>query len=149
MGISDAHSSSLTSRVFPIFLETLEMLYLLFFALSDAKPLRTFAGNALIQSGCMSETIDKGEVVAARNIRVQFGAVKALDGAELVIHEGECVGLVGHNGAGKSTIVNVINGGLTRMKAASPITVRQAMAWRPPVSTAFAVSFRSCRSSPI
>lgn len=44
---------------------------------------------------------------------MQFGAVKALDGAELVIYEGECVGLVGHNGAGKSTIVNVINGGLT------------------------------------
>jgi ribose transport system ATP-binding protein len=53
------------------------------------------------------------EVVAARNIRVQFGAVTALDGADLVIHEGECVGLVGHNGAGKSTIVNVINGGLS------------------------------------
>lgn len=66
-----------------------------------------------VQFGCMSHSIDKGEVVAARNIRVQFGAVKALDGAELVIHEGECVGLVGHNGAGKSTIVNVINGGLT------------------------------------
>ncbi|MBV2143635.1 sugar ABC transporter ATP-binding protein [Falsochrobactrum sp. TDYN1] len=60
----------------------------------------------------MSEPVVKQEVVAARNIRVQFGAVKALDGAELVIREGECVGLVGHNGAGKSTIVNVINGGL-------------------------------------
>jgi ribose transport system ATP-binding protein len=69
--------------------------------------------SSLIQFECMSETIDKREVVAARNIRVQFGAVKALDGAELVIHEGECVGLVGHNGAGKSTIVNVINGGLS------------------------------------
>lgn len=66
-----------------------------------------------IQFGCMSHSIDKGEVVAARNIRVQFGAVKALDGADLAIYEGECVGLVGHNGAGKSTIVNVINGGLT------------------------------------
>ncbi|OYR16906.1 hypothetical protein CEV33_4031 [Brucella grignonensis] len=32
MGISDAHSSSLTSRVFPIFLETLEMLYLFVFS---------------------------------------------------------------------------------------------------------------------
>ncbi|MEN5278292.1 sugar ABC transporter ATP-binding protein [Brucella sp. TWI432] len=61
----------------------------------------------------MANSIDKSEVVVARNIRVQFGAVKALDGAELVIHKGECIGLVGHNGAGKSTIVNVINGGLS------------------------------------
>ncbi|MBB5702243.1 ribose transport system ATP-binding protein [Ochrobactrum daejeonense] len=61
----------------------------------------------------MTETAEKREVVAARNVRVQFGAVKALDGAELVIHKGECMGLVGHNGAGKSTIVNVINGGLS------------------------------------
>lgn len=53
------------------------------------------------------------DVVAARGIRVTFGAVKALDGADLVIRAGECLGLVGHNGAGKSTIVNVINGGLT------------------------------------
>ncbi|GGA88038.1 ABC transporter ATP-binding protein [Brucella endophytica] len=56
---------------------------------------------------------EKNEVVAARNIHVRFGAVRALDGAEFVIRQGECVGLVGHNGAGKSTIVNVINGGLT------------------------------------
>lgn len=61
----------------------------------------------------MSEVITGQEVVAARGIRVSFGAVKALDGADLVIRSGECVGLVGHNGAGKSTIVNVINGGLT------------------------------------
>jgi ribose transport system ATP-binding protein len=61
----------------------------------------------------MTETLYREEVVAARGVRVTFGAVKALDGADLVIHAGECVGLVGHNGAGKSTIVNVINGGLS------------------------------------
>ena len=61
----------------------------------------------------MTEALKREEVVAARGVRVTFGAVKALDGADLVIHSGECVGLVGHNGAGKSTIVNVINGGLT------------------------------------
>jgi len=60
----------------------------------------------------MNEVTARPEVVAARGIKVTFGAVKALDGADLVIHAGECVGLVGHNGAGKSTIVNVINGGL-------------------------------------
>lgn len=52
-------------------------------------------------------------VVSARGIKVHFGAVKALDGADLTVLAGECIGLVGHNGAGKSTIVNVINGGLS------------------------------------
>ncbi len=61
----------------------------------------------------MNDIIETEEVVAARGVKVVFGAVKALDGADLVIRSGECVGLVGHNGAGKSTIVNVINGGLT------------------------------------
>jgi len=61
----------------------------------------------------MNDVTARPEVVAARGIKVTFGAVKALDGADLVVHAGECVGLVGHNGAGKSTIVNVINGGLT------------------------------------
>ncbi|HEX2147936.1 MAG TPA: ATP-binding cassette domain-containing protein, partial [Pseudorhizobium sp.] len=61
----------------------------------------------------MSELAPNPEVAAARGVKVAFGAVKALDGADLVIRQGECVGLVGHNGAGKSTIVNVINGGLT------------------------------------
>ena len=61
----------------------------------------------------MNDIIEKQEVVAARGVKVVFGAIKALDGADLTIRAGECVGLVGHNGAGKSTIVNVINGGLT------------------------------------
>lgn len=69
--------------------------------------------NIKIDSDCMTETLKREEVVAARGVRVTFGAVKALDGADLIIHAGECVGLVGHNGAGKSTIVNVINGGLS------------------------------------
>ncbi len=64
-------------------------------------------------SDCMTEAVKRQEVVAARGIKVTFGAVRALDGADLIIHAGECIGLVGHNGAGKSTIVNVINGGLT------------------------------------
>ncbi len=61
----------------------------------------------------MTANLMKNEVVAARGVKLAFGAVKALDGVDLVIRAGECVGLVGHNGAGKSTIVNVINGGLS------------------------------------
>lgn len=51
-------------------------------------------------------------VVSVKNVHIQFGAVKALDGVDLEIGSGEVVGLIGHNGAGKSTIVNVINGAL-------------------------------------
>ncbi|WP_417691228.1 sugar ABC transporter ATP-binding protein [Roseibium sp.] len=52
-------------------------------------------------------------LVALTDARVHFGAVRALDGVSLTISPGECLGLIGHNGAGKSTAVNVINGGLT------------------------------------
>ncbi|THK34769.1 sugar ABC transporter ATP-binding protein [Ensifer sp. MPMI2T] len=52
-------------------------------------------------------------IVEVADAKVCFGAVKALDGVTLAILPGECLGLVGHNGAGKSTIVSVINGGLT------------------------------------
>ena len=55
----------------------------------------------------------KKAVIEVDDARVSFGAVKALDGVTLGVMPGECIGLVGHNGAGKSTIVNVINGGLT------------------------------------
>lgn len=60
----------------------------------------------------MTEIAQRSAVVAAQGVKVHFGAVKALDGVDLAIMSGECIGLVGHNGAGKSTIVNVINGGL-------------------------------------
>ncbi|MBP2550744.1 ribose transport system ATP-binding protein [Neorhizobium galegae] len=61
----------------------------------------------------MTEVSETEAVVSIRQVRVEFGAVKALDGVDFEVRPGEAVGLVGHNGAGKSTIVNVINGGLS------------------------------------
>jgi ABC-type sugar transport system ATPase subunit len=45
-----------------------------------------------------------------RDIHRSFGAVKALRGATLQVEEGSVHGLVGHNGAGKSTMVRVVSG---------------------------------------
>ena len=43
-----------------------------------------------------------------KDISMSFGSVKALDGVNLEIDEGTVLGLVGDNGAGKSTTMKII-----------------------------------------
>jgi D-xylose transport system ATP-binding protein len=45
-----------------------------------------------------------------RGIVKSFGGVRALDGIDLSVRPGECVGLCGENGAGKSTLMKVLSG---------------------------------------
>src|SRR5690606_10361418 len=49
-------------------------------------------------------------------IQLAYGARTIFDDLELVIEEGECVGLVGVNGSGKSTLLTIA-AGLTRPDA--------------------------------
>lgn len=44
------------------------------------------------------------------NLHVSYGAIKALQGINLHLEEGEIVALIGGNGAGKSTTLNTISG---------------------------------------
>jgi branched-chain amino acid transport system ATP-binding protein len=50
------------------------------------------------------------ERLEAREVRVHFEGVKALDGIDLVLERGELLGVIGPNGAGKTTLVNTLTG---------------------------------------
>ncbi|HTJ89402.1 MAG TPA: sugar ABC transporter ATP-binding protein [Acidocella sp.] len=50
------------------------------------------------------------EPLALRGIVKTFGATRALDNANLVLQPGEIHGLIGQNGAGKSTMIKVLAG---------------------------------------
>ena len=47
------------------------------------------------------------------SVSVYFGATRALNDLNMSIRAGEIVGLLGHNGAGKSTVLNVATGAVT------------------------------------
>jgi branched-chain amino acid transport system ATP-binding protein len=56
------------------------------------------------------DTPDSTPLLAADDVRKQFGALVVLDGVELSVGAGEAVGIVGPNGAGKTTLLDVLAG---------------------------------------
>jgi len=51
-----------------------------------------------------------GPVIQTKNLVKTFGAVRALDGLDLQINQGEVAGFLGPNGSGKSTTIRVLLG---------------------------------------
>lgn len=49
-------------------------------------------------------------MVEARDLALQFGSRRALDGLTLTVNAGETYGLIGPNGAGKTTLIRAIAG---------------------------------------
>jgi signal transduction histidine kinase/ABC-type branched-subunit amino acid transport system ATPase component len=49
-------------------------------------------------------------LLSVSGLAVQFGALRALDGVDLVVQPGELVALAGENGAGKTTLVRCVAG---------------------------------------
>jgi branched-chain amino acid transport system permease protein len=52
-------------------------------------------------------------VLSVDNVHKSFGGLKALRGATLDVYEGEILGLIGPNGCGKTTLINMITGHLS------------------------------------
>jgi branched-chain amino acid transport system ATP-binding protein len=54
--------------------------------------------------------IDRPTVLHVEDLLVSYGAVRAVRGVSLALHENECFGVVGANGAGKSSLLAGISG---------------------------------------
>ncbi len=72
----------------------------------------------------MSET--RTPLVELRKISVAFGGLKAVNEASVDLYPGEVVGLVGHNGAGKSVLMKVLSGANPRDSGEIYINGQQA-----------------------
>lgn len=49
-------------------------------------------------------------IIQVNNLTKSFGSKKAVDGLSFEVHRGEVFGLLGHNGAGKSTTIDLMLG---------------------------------------
>jgi ABC-2 type transport system ATP-binding protein len=77
------------------------------------------------------------EVIAARGLRVSYGKVEALRGVDLSIAQGEIFGLIGPDGAGKTTALDVLagilepSGGAATVLGKSPRDARDDVGFLP------------------
>jgi simple sugar transport system ATP-binding protein len=79
---------------------------------------------------------DDTPVIEAEGLTKSFGRTRALRDVSLAIRPGECLGLVGRNGAGKSTVVSILSGlrrpdrGAVRLAGRTAPPVTDPAAWR-------------------
>ena len=58
----------------------------------------------------MSESQSTSPMLQARDLRLSFGSINALDGVEATLWPGEVLAIVGESGSGKTTLLNVLSG---------------------------------------
>jgi branched-chain amino acid transport system ATP-binding protein len=72
-----------------------------------------------------------GAVLETVNVTRCFGAVRAVDGLTVQLAEGEVVGIVGPNGSGKTTFVNIVTGYLKPTEGAVRFRGRDITSLKP------------------
>ena len=82
-------------------------------------------------------------LIEMTGIEKRFGITRALRGVDLTLSAGECLGLVGRNGAGKSTVVSILSGltepdaGEIRFAGARAPRAGDVTRWREWIATVF------------
>jgi Cu-processing system ATP-binding protein len=80
--------------------------------------------------------------IDVRGVSRRYGSHIAVDNVDLILRAGECIGLVGHNGAGKSTMIKMMlglvrpDGGVVRVLGEDPsggpaVAARRALGYLP------------------
>ncbi len=63
-----------------------------------------------VEAPHVARTVSSQPLLEVRNLSKAFKGVQALDGVSLQVHQGEILGLLGPNGSGKTTFINVVSG---------------------------------------
>ncbi len=88
-------------------------------------------------------TVSGPVLVEMTGVDKRFGSTLALRGVDLSLDAGRCLGLVGRNGAGKSTIVSILSGlsdpdaGTVRLGGNPAPRVGDVARWREWIATVF------------
>jgi amidase len=67
-------------------------------------------GNDHVAAGDANAAARRDVVLDVSELRAGYGHVPVLHGVTLQVHEGEAVGIVGHNGMGKTTLLKTLTG---------------------------------------
>lgn len=70
-------------------------------------------------------------LLQVRDLNKSFGGVKAVDGINFDLHEGELLALIGPNGAGKSTTFNMVGGQLKASGGSIRLMGKELVGMRP------------------
>jgi D-xylose transport system ATP-binding protein len=75
--------------------------------------------------------VTRTPLVAMRDISLAFGGIHAVDRVSFDLYAGEVLALLGHNGAGKSSLIKILSGAYSRDSGTIAIRGQEAMIANP------------------